>query len=269
MNKQGPKGIEWTDYTWSPISGCRHSCGYCYARRMATRFEGKAFPNGFMPTFYPERLTEPAKVKRPSKIFVGSMGDLFGDWDWANATGYHRVDGDRVIEEVLQIVRECPQHTFQFLTKNPKRYQGIDFPANAWVGTSVENQAAAEQRIPILLQATAKVRFVSVEPLLGPVDLSNWINAAWWAEQEQVTIRDGLTGRVIGTRPGHTGWHHVSKGKYDLSWVIIGGETGPGAKPVNPEWADSLIQQLRAANVPTFLKDNLHLAEQIREFPLA
>ncbi len=281
--------IEWCDISWNVVTGCLHGCKYCYAAGIANRFSGKwtvdkgicimyhgypelteqlqreingksikvSYPFGFFPTFNRYRLDEPKNKTKPLKIFVSSMGDLFGDWV-----------PDEWIQEVLKTVRECPQHSFLFLTKNPKRYREINFPDNAWIGTSVENQAAADLRIPLLLEAKAKVKFVSVEPLLGPLDLSKWINAAWWAEKEQVEMVDGLSGRVIGTRPGHTGWHHVSGGRYGLSWVIIGGETGHGAKPVNPEWAGNLIQQLRAAKVATFLKDNLHWPEQIQEWPV-
>lgn len=133
--------IEWCDYTWNPVTGCLHGCSYCYARRMAKRFgkseglpsrppcdcqiglryiaqPGEVFPAGFIPTFYPGRLEEPKKVKKPSRIFTVSMGDLFGEWvspEW--------------IDAVLQVVRECPQHTFIFLSKNPARYEIYEWPA--------------------------------------------------------------------------------------------------------------------------------------------
>jgi len=146
MNKQSESGIPYCDYTWNPATGCLHGCSYCFAERIAKRFSGsKAFPDGFKPRFHPERLGEPLKIKKPSVIFVSDMGDLFGDWV-----------PEKCITEVLGVVGECPQHTFLFLTKNPKRYKRFNFPKNAWLGTSVENQAAADERIPLASSDTGR-----------------------------------------------------------------------------------------------------------------
>ena len=155
MNRQGPGKIEWTDFTWSPVTGCKHGCDYCYANRIAQRI----YPEKFEPTFRPNRLGEPSKVKMPSKIFVSDMGDLFGAWvpdDW-----------------ILRVLRACydaPQHTYQFLTKNPSRYLSMDefFPEGAWVGTTIENQASEAIRSePMSQLRKGLVRFASIEPLLG------------------------------------------------------------------------------------------------------
>jgi len=147
--------IEWTDYSWNPIVGCKHGCWYCYARRLAKRFP-KNFPNGFEPTFYPERLDQPTKVKKPSKIFVCSISDLFAPWTrkkWREA--------------VLKAIKECPvKHTFQLLTKNPEWIGNYKFPDNAWVGTTA-TQLSERHNIKEIKNINARVKFVSFEPLLG------------------------------------------------------------------------------------------------------
>jgi protein gp37 len=210
--------IEWCDYTWNPVTGCLHGCEYCYARRIAERFKGKAFPEGFAPTFYPNRLDEPKKLKKPSRIFVVSMGDLFGGWVspvWIN--------------RILRVAEECPQHTFIFLTKNPTGMRGYNFLDNCWCGTSIENQEATKKRIPELLKVSAPVRLVSIEPMLGPVDLTNFCNK--------------------------------------LNWIIIGAQTGPKAVKPKPEDVRSIIDLAQEQGIPLFLKDNLKWPEKIQEFP--
>lgn len=222
MNKQGENGIPYCDYTWNPVVGCLHGCSYCFAERIAKRFNGsKAFPRGFEPTFHASRLLEVEKIKKPSRIFVSDMGDLFGDWvpsEW--------------IKNVLNVIKDYPQHTFLFLTKNPKRYKEFNFPNNAWLGTSVENQAAANERIPLLLQAPALVKFISAEPLLGELGLSLWL---------------GISRYEVGAK-----WARDTGA--DLDWVICGGESGPGARPMHPDWVRSLRDQCQVADVPFFFK---------------
>jgi protein gp37 len=238
--------IEWTDYTWNPVTGCwgpggaaekPNRCQYCYAGRIANRFHDR-YPDidPFAPTFYHDRLSQPAKVKKPSKIFVVSMGDLFGDWV-----------PDEWIFQVGAVAYDNPHHTFQFLTKNPARYQEFNpWPANCWVGATITNQVDADERVPELLKADAAVRFVSHEPLLGPIDFSL-----------QNFNKMTLEGREWG------------KATSFIQWAIIGAMTGPGAVEVRWAWVQGLIDQYRAAGVPVFLKDNLHWLEKIQEFPEA
>ena len=154
-------GIEWCDKTWNPVTGCLHNCDYCYARKIATRFSGcKSWPNGFEPMFHNERLVDPSKEKKPQSIFVCSMADLFGEWvpDF-----WHK-----------QIFNECVvgyNHTYLFLTKNPKRYLTIPatyLKGNKWFGTTITNAFDAGQRLHWLKRLESNT-FVSFEPLLGDV----------------------------------------------------------------------------------------------------
>lgn len=222
--------IEWTDSTWSPVTGCTkvsEGCDHCYAETIAHRFAGtKAYPNGFDVTLRPERLDQPLRWKRPRKVFVNSMSDLF-----------HEDVPDDYIARVFAVMALAPQHTFQVLTKRPGRMRSLlsseDFKSavflategrfegyfpwplpNVWLGTSVENQKWADVRIPLLLDTPTAVRFLSCEPLLGPVELSPWL----------------------------------------LDWVICGGESGPGARPMHPDWARSLRDQCQATTVPFHFK---------------
>ena len=243
--------IEWTDYTWNPVTGCwgpggtaekPNHCWYCYAKRVHSRFEDKNYNDplpkkwgySFAPTFHPERLFQPAKVKKSAKIFVCSMGDLFGDWV-----------PDEWIQQIKDRVRSIHnrQHTFQFLTKNPKRYQEFNpWPSNCWVGTTVTNQADADKRVRELLFTDAPVRFVSIEPMLSEIDSSKWFKGV--------------------TKGGYGSWGKVN-------WTIIGAMTGLGSSQhqPKPEWIQSLIDQAHGAGVPVFLKDNLHWPEKIQEWP--
>ena len=149
--------IEWTDRSWNPVTGCRHGCRFCYARRWAQRLG-----YGFAPKFWPERLAQPARTRKPKRISVSSMGELFGEWvprQW--------------VEKVLTVVRECGHHTFQFLTKNPERLSEFNpWPGNAWVGASAADQKMADKAIARLADVDASVRFVSCEPLLDSIGLT-------------------------------------------------------------------------------------------------
>jgi len=217
--------IEWTETTWNPLTGCTPispGCAHCYARRMAQRLAGRcgypAAPHEFEVTLHPERLSEPLGWKKPRRVFVCSMGDLF-----------HESVPFEYIARVYGVMTLNQQHTFQVLTKRP--YRAVDFihwaedrykfartpPPNIWLGATIENQEQADKRIPVLLQIPAAVRFVSVEPLLGPV-------------------------------------YPLDPQGVRLDWVICGGETGPGARPMHPDWARSLRDQCAVAGVPFFFK---------------
>lgn len=150
--------IEWTDYTWNPVTGCLNNCPYCYARKIAERFRGsKAFPNGFEPTIHDDRFIEPLTRTLHSKIFVCSMGELFGDWvpnEW--------------IEAILATCRLGKHHIFQFLTKFPKNLgKWSPFPDNAWVGATTVDSIAVRNAVPYLWRIYAPIRFISLEPLMG------------------------------------------------------------------------------------------------------
>jgi protein gp37 len=274
-------GIAWTDSTWNPVRGCTKvspGCKNCYAETFAERWRGvpgHAFEQGFDLRLVPEALEFPLRWRRPRRIFVNSMSDLF-----------HGDVPDSFILRVFDVMREASHHTFQVLTKRPARmadfcrrlrfdagsvfgpgpdrsgglwlvggaetgevvrdaYQDREIPGygfsmvmrNVWLGVSVENQAAADERIPHLLATPAAVRFLSCEPLLGPVDLRPTIDA--WSGQ---VARAAVEGRPLRPLPPR------------IDWVIVGGESGPGARPCDVTWVRSLVQQCRAAAVPVFVK---------------
>jgi len=263
-----PTSIEWTDETWNPVTGCTKvsaGCKHCYAERLWPRmsapgqpYEGRSFQDV---ACHPERLEQPFRWRKPRRIFVNSMSDLF----------HESVPFD-FIAAVFCVMAANPRHEFQVLTKRPERMQAFfawvddyrrdhalipglearesavfkrflgkwtgwkrlpmvrwknqkerlqwEWPfRNVWLGVSVENESAAVERIPPLLQTPAARRFVSVEPLLGPVDLSPWL-----------------------------------AGGESMQMVIVGGESGPRARPMHPEWARLLRDQCASARVPFFFK---------------
>lgn len=263
MNKSK---IEWCDYTWNPVTGCLHNCSYCYAKRIATRFaDGKAFPRGFYPTVHPARIIEPLAVKNPAKIFVSSMGDLFGDWNWKgpNNLTFHK---EEVIESVLDTIRKCPQLTFIFLTKNHLGYKKFEFPDNCWCGVTVEEQSK-DFRIQELLQVQTEVRFISIEPLLGRVSLSDYLRPIPFCRF--IDTDDGTcTNDKNDTPECHLGSGCPETNLYGgINWVIVGALTGPGVKLPPSGWVQDIIDQCRLAGVPVFLKDNLKWPEKIQGFP--
>ena len=281
-------GIEWTDATWNPIRGCSPispGCKNCYASKVAMRFSGPGQPyeglvrinaagertdewNGVVRPVE-KHLLDPLRWKEPRRIFVNSMSDLF-----------HENLPDEEIDKVFAEMALCPQHTFQVLTKRPERMlrylndapgrladvvetMRFDKPrravgplphlnggerwfplANVWLGVSVENQKYADERIPLLLQTPAAVRFISAEPLLGEVDLSCIPWPSSW-DQGVDPISDGIDALRFQS---------ADRSKPHLDWVIAGGESGPGARPMHPDWARSLRDQCRAADIPFFFK---------------
>lgn len=206
--------IEWTEATWNPTVGCTKispGCKHCYAETMAKRLQAMGTPgyeNGFKLTILPDRLTEPLARKKPTVYFVNSMSDLF-----------HRGVDDGFIDQVFDVIRRCPQHTFQVLTKRADRmasfFRNREVPPNAWLGVSVEDRSYGVPRIAALRQIDARIRFLSVEPLLadvGQLDLS------------------------------------------DIHWVIVGGESGAKARPMNPDWVDNIRQQCEVQGAQFFFK---------------
>lgn len=219
--------IEWTDATWNPVTGCSkvsQGCKFCYAERVFPRpYPGREFTDV---RCHPERLEQPLKWKKPRRIFVNSMSDLF----------HEKVTTDFILQVYVTMLH-ADQHVFQILTKRPERMLRFfrdlqksvtDWPLrNAWLGVSVEDQKTADERIPILLQTPAAVRFVSYEPALGPVDFSRWLPIQTVGGVEMET------------------W---------LDWIIAGGESGPHARPAHPDWFRQVRDQCQAAGVPFFLK---------------
>lgn len=239
----GDTKISWADKVWNPVTGCTkvsEGCRNCYAERMSKRLAGRAgYPeDGFKVTLHADKLGEPLRWKKPTRIFVCSMGDLF-----------HKDVPDEFIAKVLDIIEKAPQHIFMVLTKRPERAEAfLNWckvlwanspirpascpPSNLWLGTSVEDQKTADERIPLLLQTPAAKRFVSYEPALGPVDLT------------RLPAAGAYVCALRGARPAYP----------SLDWVIMGGESGPGARPMHPDWARSTRDQCQAAGVPFFFK---------------
>lgn len=219
--------IEWTDTTWNVVHGCTKlspGCSNCYAERMAKRLAGRhgypAAPHQFQVTTRDDRLEIPFRWRKPRMVFVSSMGDLF----------HEHVDLDFILR-VLTIIRATPQHTYQILTKRPERMAEImlSYPANQdasnlWLGVSVEDPLYL-WRIHHLITIPAVVRFVSLEPLLAPIDLH----------------------QPVLHRPDARLIDH-------LHWVIVGGESGPGARPMHPAWPRAIRDQCQASGVPFFFK---------------
>lgn len=257
--------IEWCDRTWNPITGCpgpkvSPGCANCYAERMANtrlrpyyeKFWGDTgLPKGgpFQRMyFHYDRLDQPGKLKKPSRIFVGSMCDLFH--------GYCEV---MWIQEIFRIMVDCPQHTFCLLTKRPERMRyvlGLLAKAaladqlvwplpNVWLGVTVCNQEEADRLIPVLMEIPAAKRFISVEPILGPVNfkLEDLVGQTW------DTLRGGIVTETSGLGL-QTGYQKTP----GLDWVIGGGETGFSARPSHPDWLRSLRDQCVEAGVPYFYK---------------
>ena len=238
--------IEWTEYSWNPVSGCTpisEGCQNCYARRMAKRLRGRCgYPadEPFKVTLHPEKLAEPLKWRKPRKIFACSMGDLF-----------HESVPESWILAVYTAMEKCPQHTFLILTKRIHRaaevlnkFTGRSWPLpNVWLGVTAENQQRADERIPILLEIPAAVRFVSVEPMLGPIRLQrDWLMCPGGAEYGHgMSLTRVHAGGCCDRHPR-------------IHWVICGSESGPNHRKTKIEWIRDLREQCISANVPFFLK---------------
>lgn len=231
----GDTKIDWTDKVWNPVTGCTaisEGCEHCYAKRMAPRLRGRyGYPEDdpFRVYYHNDRMPDPMRWRKPRKIFVCSMGDLFH---------HHVTDG--VIQAIWGIMSRCSHHTFMVLTKRPERAlsllsgklgkwkdgvyltkipssDGTGKPLpNVWLGVTAENQARYDERWAIASQIPAAKLFVSGEPLLGGIDFTR----------------------------------HAKK----PDWFIVGGETGPGARPMNPDWVRKVRDDCRAAGVPFFFK---------------
>ena len=205
--------IEWTDATWNPVTGCTkvsQGCKHCYAERMAHRLQAMGSPryrNGFQVTLHADLLNQPLHWTKPRRVFVNSMSDVF-----------HPDVPDTFIADIFAVMAQTPQHTYQILTKRPERLARLagclPFPPHVWIGTSVESLEVMS-RIRWLREVPAAVRFLSCEPLLGP--LPNLL----------------LEG---------------------IHWVIVGGESGPHARPMHPEWVLDIRDQCVAQEIPFFFK---------------
>ncbi|HKQ06623.1 MAG TPA: phage Gp37/Gp68 family protein [Blastocatellia bacterium] len=278
-------GIEWTDATWNPVRGCSRvseGCRNCYAERVAARFSGigqphdglaKMTPSGPRWTgklrFIPQHLEDPLRWQRPRRIFVNSMSDLF-----------HDEVSNEEIAAIFAVMMATPHHIYQVLTKRPQRMlewfqwasssseydprelcenHGLDYVAachlqadmcdkwplpNVWIGVSVEDQKTANERIPYLLKTPAAIRFLSCEPLLRRIDLGQAHPCGYYCEEP--------TANSEGAHHDHDFW--TPGINTSIKWVIVGGESGPNARPMHPTWVRSLRDQCETAGVAFFFK---------------
>lgn len=257
-------GIVWTDATWNPTTGCTKvspGCKHCYAERewprmvrLVPSYAGRAFTDV---RCHEDRLDQPLRWKKPRKVFVNSMSDLF-----------HPDVPDLFIDRVFAVMALAPRHTFQVLTKRPGRMrdylgcaemsirdevkyediaQSMPWPLpNVWLGVSVEDQATADERIPILLQTPAAVRWISAEPLLGLVNLTLLgADRPYYIDALRRNMRSTAPISLDPSPPEETG---------RLDWVVAGGESGPRARPMHPGWVRSLRDQCAAAGVAFLFK---------------
>lgn len=269
--------IAWTDASWGVTTGCEKTspgCKFCYAEREWARlvhlpiYAGREFTDL---ACHPDRLDQPIRWRRPRMIFVDSMSDLF-----------HKDVPDDFIDHVFAAMALAPQHTFQVLTKRADRMRdylsaehraayvegrakrmarerntpipagkGLVWPLpHVWIGVSVENQACANERIPRLLETPAAIRWISAEPLLGPIDLEEACNIG----EERVCAE-----KWDEMADPHRCLRAMREGSTSLlDWVVVGGESGFKARPMHLDWARSLRDQCETANVPFFFKQTGH-----------
>lgn len=247
----GETKIEWADRTWNAITGCSpisEGCANCYAKRMATRLAGRCgYPKDdpFRVAFHRDRVKEPLKWKRPQRVFVCSMSDLFHDsvshW-W--------------LDDIFDTMIHANQHTYMLLTKRPQNVMPFLSAATpdqrkfmrerAWLGVTAENQRRADERISVLMKIPAAVRFVSLEPLL-----------------------EGVSPSPLVPCPRCTPTHYEFATKW-LDWVIVGPETGPNRRPCKLEWIESIIEECREVSIPCFVKAiplNGRISKNMDEWP--
>lgn len=288
--------IEWTDRTWNPVTGCRKvspGCKHCYAEGVARRFWATQYPAVEIETGGPagtmtraraftdvmtheDRLLEPLSWKKPARVFVNSMSDLF-----------HEDVDIEFIDRVFAVMARAESHTFQVLTKRPARMleylthadtpwriaceaerlnwaddvaDDVDMSdvsldawplPNVWLGVSVEDQPRADERIPLLLQTPAAVRFMSAEPLLGEINLENVPLPAPGAD---VYGLRGVAQPLSEKDAEPDDWKYWTRHSAKLDWVIVGGESGPGARPLSMRWIRSIVAQCQDAAIPVFVK---------------
>jgi protein gp37 len=200
------------------------------------------------PILIEKEIEAPMHLRKPARIGVQFMGDIA-----------HEDIRDHDFHDILHVIEECPQHTFMVITKRIHRLSGLikwercsnkPLP-NLWLGVSVENQAAADERIPILLQIPAAVRWLSVEPMLGPIDITRYLYLIGSSTAGPFRDHAGKV-RLRGT--GFGGQMVTSIPSGDISWVVVGGETGPGARPIHPDWVRNVRDECLAAGVPFYFK---------------
>lgn len=208
-----PTKIEWTDRVWNPSKGCSkisEGCKNCYAASFAKRLQAMGmedYKDGFKFQILPHRLNEPLKIKKPQRFFVNSMSDLF-----------HEDMPDEYLDQIFEIIKKTPQHTYQILTKRAENmfeyFQNHNVTDNVWLGVTVENSSYT-YRIDILRKIKSTIKFVSFEPLIGPIDKIDLEN---------------------------------------IDWVIVGGESGNRARLIKPEWVNNIYLQCKKQNIPFFFK---------------
>jgi protein gp37 len=206
--------IEWTEQTWNPTTGCTKissGCKHCYAETMARRLQAmgaNGYENGFSLSILRERLSQPLKRKKPTIYFVNSMSDLF-----------HKSVSFEFLDQIFEVIEKTPQHSYQILTKRASRMRDYFInrvvPNNAWLGVSVEDKKHGLPRIDLLREINARIRFLSVEPLLEDLDVINL---------------------------------------EDIHWVIVGGESGPKARPMDKSWVIDIKRQCNNSDVAFFFK---------------
>lgn len=224
--------IEWADEVWNPTVGCTPvstGCAHCYARRMFDRGMTVYNHSFDQVTAYESRLEIPLRWQKPRRVFVDSMSDLF-----------HPMVSDEFILKVFDVMSQAKQHTFLILSKRMERMssfmnkysfvKSFSWPLeNVWMGVSVEDQRSVNERIPLLLNTPAALRFISAEPLINKITLSDLLYPIYGLEDSK------------GPNPG-------------IDWVICGGESGPGARPLHPDWVRSLRDECNRADIPFFFK---------------